>query len=329
MKKVIKYIVVVIESVLFVIAAAAAWWYFGFNDEVDGSHAFDPSSISADLDEYLADSERDIPDLRPNVEKRIVWNGASGEKTDWSVVYLHGYSATSEEVRPVPDQVAAALGANLYFTRLAGHGRDGDAMAEPSGADWVADTAEAMEIGRRIGEKVLILGTSTGGTLAAIAAADEEMKQGLNGVVLISPNFKIANPMAGVLTLPGVRWWGPIVAGETRSFEPRNDMQAQYWTTSYPTVATVSLAHLVRYTSKLDYEAISTPAFFMFSDDDQVVVPETTRDVASRWGGRASVAPVEMGIGDDHMSHVIAGDIVSPGQTERAIQSILEWVKGL
>lgn len=329
MKKLIRFVIIVLGIFLGAIAAAAAWWSLGFSDEVDGTHTFEPSSMPADLDKYLADSERDIPNLRPNVEKRIVWNGAAGDKTEWAVVYLHGYSATSEEVRPVPDMVASSLGANLYFTRLKGHGRDGDAMAEPTGADWIADTAEAMEIGRRIGEKVIVLGTSTGGTLAAIAAADEGLQQNLSGVVLISPNFKIFNPMAGVLTLPGVRWWGPVVAGETRSFEPRNDMQAQYWTTSYPTVSTVSLAHLVRFTSKLDYEAISTPALFMFSDDDQVVVPETTRGVASRWGGDTTLVTVEMGAGDDESSHVIAGDIVSPGQTDRAVETILEWVKDL
>jgi hypothetical protein len=43
------------------------------------------------------------------------------------------------------------LGANLYFARLKGHGRSGDAMLEGSVQAWVDDFAEAVAIGRRLG----------------------------------------------------------------------------------------------------------------------------------------------------------------------------------
>ena len=46
-------------------------------------------------------------------------------------------AATSEEVRPLPEDVAKSLGANLYFTRLAGHGRGDLPMSEPSMNDWM------------------------------------------------------------------------------------------------------------------------------------------------------------------------------------------------
>ena len=64
------------------------------------------------------------------------------------------------------------------------------------------DTAEALAIGRRIGDRVLVIATSTGGTLAALAATDPELSERLAGVVLISPNFGVQNPKAGLLTLP-------------------------------------------------------------------------------------------------------------------------------
>ena len=59
-------------------------------------------------------------------------------------------------MRPLPDKVAAALGANLFYTRLTGHGQDGAAMAEGSVNAWINDYAEAMAIGRAIGGKVEI-----------------------------------------------------------------------------------------------------------------------------------------------------------------------------
>lgn len=88
----------------------------------------------AALDGWLADREAQVPDLRPDAEKTILWAGAPGQKTPLSVVYVHGFSAAAPELRPVPDRFAEALGANLFFTRLAGHGRDGAAMAEPERA---------------------------------------------------------------------------------------------------------------------------------------------------------------------------------------------------
>ena len=322
-----------VARVLFVLAIVvlgfAVWIAFGNHSEIDGSYDFDPTQVTADLDAYLQQSEQAVSNLRPDAAKRIVWFDTAGEQTEWSVVYLHGYSATLEEIRPVPDMVAKALGANLFFTRLSGHGRDGDAMAEPIGADWLADTAEAMEIGRRLGKKVILIGTSTGGTLAAIAAGDPSMRKDLAGIVFVSPNFKINNPMASLMGWPGARWWGPKLAGETRSFEPRNEMQAKHWTTSYPMVSTVSLVHLVNYADKMDYVGFDTPAMFMFSDDDQVVVASKTREVAAKWGGDVTLDIVTMGEGDDDYSHVIAGDIVSPGQNQRAVDRIVEWIKGL
>ncbi len=47
------------------------------------------------------------------------------------------------------------------------------------------------------------------------------------GVVLVSPNFALHSAAGRILDLPLARWWGPIVAGETRSFAPKNDIHAR------------------------------------------------------------------------------------------------------
>ena len=120
-------------------------------DSVDRSISFDAGTLPDDLDAYLAASEAQVADLTPGSAKRIVWAGAVGAKTQLAIVYVHGFSATAEEIRPVPDNVAKAVGANLYFIRLAGHGRSGEAMATATAGDWVEDMAEAMAIGRQIG----------------------------------------------------------------------------------------------------------------------------------------------------------------------------------
>ncbi|SDI35022.1 alpha/beta hydrolase [Aliiruegeria lutimaris] len=302
---------------------------FGPREPVDREVAFKADLLGENLDLWLAEQEAGVPSLRPGVEKRILWAGEAGQKTPLSIVYLHGFSATSEEIRPVPDKVAEALGANLYFARLSGHGQDGASLAQARAGEWIEDAAEALEIGRRLGERVLVMGTSTGGTLAALVAADRELSRDVAGIVLVSPNFGLANPAARLLALPWARQWVPLVAGEERSFEIRNEDHAAYWTSSYPTIATIPVIALVRHVAGLDLAAAQMPALFIYSEHDQVVAPGKTHEAAARWGGPVEQELRVMGAEDDPGSHVIAGDILSPGQTEETAKIIANWAKEL
>lgn len=306
-----------------------AIWMFAPRERVDMEYSFDPNSLGGDLEAYLARGEAQYSDITPGTEKRILWAGEAGQKTPLAVVYVHGFSATSEEIRPVPDRVAADLGANLFFARLSGHGRSGDAMAEPRAGDWIEDMAEAVAIGRRIGDEVIVIATSTGGTLSAIAATHPDLSQGVKGMVFVSPNFGINNPAALLLTLPLARHWMPLLAGRVRAFEPVNDAHEKFWTTRYPSAAVFPMSALVQHAVSQDYAGARVPALFLLSDDDRVVRPDLSRALAGQWGAGAQVRAYRMGAGDDPYAHVIAGDILSPGQTEKAVSDILQWVANL
>jgi alpha-beta hydrolase superfamily lysophospholipase len=287
----------------------------------------------AELDAWLAARESNVPNLRPDAVKEIVWAGAEGERTDWAVVYLHGFSASRGEIRPVPDEVAAGLGANLFFTRLTGHGRDGAAMAEASVEDWIEDTAEAIAIGRALGSRVLVIGTSTGGTLAALAAHDPTMSAAVAGLVLVSPNFRVAGWPGRLIEWPAVRTWGPAIVGRERGFEPRSSDHARYWTTSYPTVAIAPLGALTRAARSMENEAATVPALFVVSERDRVVDSHAALRAAARWGRQGGVSAELMAVslqpGDDSAAHVVAGDALSPGGTAPLVARILGWAAGL
>lgn len=300
-------------------------WLLAPQEPVDRQISFDAGSLGADLDAHLAASEAQFSDIIPGAAKRIVWAGAKGQKTPLAVVYLHGFSATAEEIRPVPDEVAKALGANLYFTRLTGHGRTGAAMAEATAGDWLEDTAEAIAIGRRLGDRVVLVGTSTGATLAALAATDPALAEGVAGIVMVSPNFKVASAAAVILEMPFARQWGPMVAGRTRSFEPVNKDHAAYWTTSYPTVALFPMAALLREARAEDYGQATMPLLVIYSNDDKVIDPAAIPPVTDAWGGAVQLEARTMAAGDDPYAHVIAGDVLSPGQTEAVVALITGW----
>lgn len=307
-------------------AISLVLWAFGPYEPVPLSADFNPARLKGGVAPHLARAEARYDDITPGTQKRVVWQpGFEERRTPVSILYVHGFSATSEEIRPVPDLVAQAMGANLVYTRLRGHGRGGAALAEASVADWMADLAEGLAAARAVGDRVAVIATSTGATLMAAALLDPEMSQDVGAVAFVSPNFGIHQRASVLLTLPGARYWVPLVAGGERSFAPQNDGQATYWTTRYPTKALMPMAALVRRVAGLDFARVETPALFWLSDADQVVRPDISRKIAARWGGETRVQAVTMGTGDDPNAHVIAGDILSPGQTDAAALAMVDW----
>lgn len=314
------------------VLAFGVLWLVSPAERVDTAIAFDAATMPDDIDGWLADREAQVPDVRPEAAKRVVWAGVPGARTDMVLIYLHGFSATLWEARPLADRLSEALGANVFYTRLAGHGRDGDAMAEPAAGDWIEDMAEAMAVGDRLGDRIVVIGTSTGGTLAALLAADPELadlRADVSGLIFVSPNFRVATPAARLLSLPAARHWLPLVAGERRQFEPQNARHARHWTTEYPTVALLPMQALVDHAGTLDYAAARVPALFWFSPEDEVVDADATRAVARAWGGPATVREVAVPPGDDPDAHVIVGDILSPAGTPAAIDAMAAWLSAL
>jgi len=311
-----------------VIVVAVIIFLIGPRVPVDTTVAFDPAAIGSDPEAYLAKQEGAVPGIRPGLQKEIIWaDPTTKAKTPLSIVYVHGFSASKGEVRPLPDRIAAALGANLLFTRLAGHGQDGPAMATASVNAWINDYAEAIAIGRAIGDKVVVIGTSTGAALATWAATQPALSKDVATLVLISPNYGVRAAGAEMLTLPWGKQIAELIIGKERSFTPVNELHEELWTSRYPTSATLPMAALVRLAYESPVETISIPALFIFSDDDKVVRPELTREIAARWGATHELAPVEKN--DDPSSHVIAGDALSPSTTEVLAQRATVWVKAV
>ena len=286
------------------------------------------SGKASDVEAYLSACEADVPDLIPGARKRVHWAEEAGAVTPVSVVYIHGFSATSQEIRPVPDQVAASLGANLHYTRLAGHGRNGPAMAEATLADWRADTTEALSIARAIGQRVLVISCSTGGTLVTDALMRDA--NAIVGAVFAAPNFGLASGAArSVLNMPGVRAWGPWVLGQNRSFAPISKDHEYWWTTRYPTRAVFTMQDAVQAVWAQDPGRIATPALLIKSAADRVVLSSLSDRYFARWGGPVTAVETAMGQDDDANAHVIAGDIFSPGKTAWTVERILSWFEGL
>ncbi|MDA1104459.1 MAG: alpha/beta fold hydrolase [Gemmatimonadetes bacterium] len=285
--------------------------------------------LDDDLDEYLLDEESRVPDLRPGDGRGIVWyDSVARARTPIALVYLHGFSADRHELEPVVSELGSELKANVFFARLSGHGRTGNAMAEATAEDWMDDVAEAVAVGGRIGERVVLIGTSTGGTLAVWAATREEARSRLLGIVLISPNFHPRNRTSRVLLYP---WGGQIaraVQGAERCFTPLNERQREHWTTCYPTSALLPMMAFVEHVRTMDLSVITVSSLVLYSADDTVVDTRETDRVLATFSGSDSRAYVVTTTTDPD-GHVLAGDIMSPQSNEEVQSVIADFVRGL
>lgn len=283
--------------------------------------------LPEDLDSYLAESEAQFSDIVLNTEKTIIWAGEPGQKTETAVIYLHGFSATRQETAPLSDNVAAELGANLFYTRFTGHGRTGKAMAETTVNDWLNDTWEAYQIGQRLGEKVIVIGVSTGGTAATWLAAQPNTEN-LLATILISPNFGPVDSTSEILTWPWAEQIANAVIGPERSWEPSNEAHGQYWTERYPTRALLPMMGLVKLTRRADLAGISSSVLVIYSPNDTVVSGTKTEEIFAQMGAETKEL-VPISDAQDVDSHVLAGDILAPNDTARIQALILDFIMAL
>lgn len=278
-----------------------------------------------EMDAWLAGREADVPALRPGCEKRVLW--ADGpRRTRWAVVYIHGFSASRQEVSPYPERVAQGLGANYFGARLTGHGQDGPAMDRTTLRDWRADTAEALAIGRALGERVLAISCSTGSTLLTLALADGDQA---HAAVMLSPNYGLRlRRLQAALDAPLAALWMPLLVRGPQG-PPAADSGSGIWTSGYTARAYPPMAQAVRSVRRADLGHIRASALFAFSDRDQIVDAGLTSIIMRRWGGPVRHIPLVPGSGDDPMAHVLVGDALSPGQTAPLVKATLDWAASL
>lgn len=316
-------------SFLLILLLAAGVFLAG--PRVDTRYTPGDVALGEDLDAHVRAEESHFSDLPAGAEKTIVWAHDDRRKTPLAIVYLHGFSATRQETAPLCDEVAAQLGANLFYTRLTGHGLGGEALARATVNDWLNDAVEALRIGERLGERVVVVGCSSGGALAAWLAAwlaANQPEAAVAGYVLISPNFAPANPDARYLTWPWARQLIPRLFGGRRESTPRSPEHARYWTTSYPTVALLPMMGLCQIAQELPLERVEKPLLMIYSPRDAVVDVPAMLAAFDRWGAAKKQAiPITPPSSDE--THVIAGRIRAPGGTPLVAEAMLRFVNEL
>lgn len=284
----------------------------------------EPLPSAAELDAYLKASEALAPNLVPGTEKTILWAREPGMRTQVALVYLHGFSSSRQEARPLMEEVAAGLGANLFYARLRGHGRTGEALAAVQLEDWQQDAWEALAIGRRLGERVVLVGVSNGGTLATWLATQPGAAD-LSALVLLSPNYGPRDPLSELLLWPWARVLVRTMIGKEYHWTPRNPEHARYWTSRYPSRALLTMMGAVKLARKSPLERLRAPLLLLYAPEDRVVDSAKTERLFPRFGAQDKLL-LPLANTSDPQHHALAGDILAPADTARVCAAILDFL---
>ncbi len=243
------------------------------------------------VEDYVTQKESSF-NIRPDNEARIIWADSGVQaKTEYVVLYLHGFSASWYEGYPVHVNTAKAFNANLYLSRLASHGiLTNEPMIDMTPKKLYESAKEALQIAKALGDKVIVMGTSTGGTLALQLAYD--FPEMIEALILLSPNVAINGAGAKLLSGPWGLQIGRMVGGtgEMRHLDPGSNTQQKYWYRSYRWEAAVYLQQLIDETM-LDkhFKQIKQPTFLGYyykneEEQDQVVKVSAALDMFERLG---------------------------------------------
>jgi len=310
------------QSIALIASILVIIFLLGPRLEIDTS--LKPMFIPDDLELYIKTSESKFNDIVPGSEKTIIWHDEEGQKTAFSIVSFHGFSTSRQDMAPLADEIAAGFGANLFHTRLTGHGRGGPAMIDGSVNHWLNDANEALEIGRRLGDSVILIGNSTGAT-AATWLASIKTNTDIAAIILLSPNFSPADPKTRMLLWPWGQQLAELVNGKERYWKPHNEGHGRYWAHKYPTKAVLPVLGLVKIVNDADLENIQIPTMMIYSSKDQVISVPMLKQAFSRLPS-AKNELIEFNDTQDPSFHILAGDILSPSSTEQVKRQVLGFL---
>ncbi|MHA8095940.1 alpha/beta hydrolase [Aquirufa antheringensis] len=253
-----------------------------------------PDSVSQ-IDAYIAAKESKTI-LKPGNEARVIWaDSAQPKKTKIVFMYVHGFSASPMEGDPLHREVAKKFGANLLLARVAGHGvPDSDSTyATVTADDYYQSVENYYAIAKKLGDEVVVLGTSFGGAMSLVLAANHPE---IKALMLYGPCIAIKDPNATLLDNPwGLQMAHLITGSDYRDIPVMAPGHAENWSLHYRLEGVVAVQNLLTHAmTKEVFEKVKIPVFmgYYYKDEehqDNVVSVDAMKEMYAAIGTPAAL----------------------------------------
>ena len=201
-------------------------------------------------------------------------------RREHGIVLVHGFLASPAEVRAFGERLAG-LGYPVIGVRLKGHGTSPWDLRERSWRDWLESVQRGVSIMSGYASRIALVGFSTGGALALLAAAAPQ--PGVDAVVAVCAPLKFRNRnLVFVPLVHGanrlVRWMSSL-----EGVYPFRANDSEHPAINYHHIPIRGLYELTRMVAELQrvLPEVRCPTLVLQGDADPVVDPKSAARLAA------------------------------------------------
>lgn len=292
-----------------------------------------PASFEQFYAARLAESE--AHQARPNNEERLV--RFSPGPTPFAILAIHGFGASRGEMEYTVDRIAAHFQANTYYMRLPGHGTNMDDHASVTFEDYLDSAELALAMMPKLGERIVVVGSSTGALLGTHLAS--RYPDRVAALIVASPLYEFRTPAAVLFYIPGAMPLAELALGEIRDASWREDPEDRlrpgyndYWLTQQKLRATLPLSNLRRYiVNDTTFGRISSPVlmFYYYRDEDhqdQTVNVQAMLERFSQLGRLTTSNALNRAVAIEDGHHILLSQYVRTDK-ERILSESIEFLE--
>ena len=279
--------------------------------------------IDKDIESYIAEKEMLFQNTNPRAKKKIIWFDDTKVKTEYSIVYLHGSFATGVQQEDVLVKIAKRLEANLFISRLTGHGSGFESTKSIEAKNFLEDAAEAVAVGNKIGNKVILMGFSAGGTFALMATKDQKLNKKIDHLVLVAPwTPKLTLPY--FIAATGLFFKSQYKFNFPRMFNLSNEEWGPFWVNEFHRTLPRQLWVAAFSGRKLKFQETTIPLLVFYEEKDKVVNAVGVKKIFEQWKGPKKIINNDTNLGGFNY-HDIIGILNSP-QDDLFVKEIKNWI---
>ena len=263
-------------------------------------------------------------ELHPRCPSQLLTHG---RKTAMAVIFFHGLTSCPAQGEELAKAVHA-LGYNVYLPRMFGHGEaDAETLSLADlTAEYLVDLGnESTDLAQGLGDAVIVVGLSAGGTIAAFIA------QNRPDVAHALP----VSPFLGPYVIPPWATAGAtnLVLGLPNTMFPANPLApvtAPGSDYAFPTPSTHTLAQVMRLGQAVLRDAAERPPAvrhisLLLNEADVAVNNRVTEELVDRWRGHGQTVTVRALAFSNHLPH----DLINPHEIFGDIDLVYSLLAGM